>query len=418
MLWGALVTSTLAVEIPGAPQSQPIALTGGKVFVGDGVIYEQATVLFSDGKIVAVGPELEVPEDAMRVDCAGKHVYPSLIDSDCAIGLVEISAIRSTRDIQETGPFNPNVQASVAFNPDSEAIPVTRANGVLLANVVPRGSLLVGQSSLMMLDGWNVNDMTVVPSVGVHVSWPRISDSADGDGENSDIVRLRELFEDARAYQQARSHIRETPENIRLEALGDLLAGRVPLFAHAEEAAQIQSAVAFAAHEKLRLVIVGGYDAPYCAALLKEHKVPVVVSATQRLPQRRHDPYDAPFTLPARLRDAGVDFCIAGSGQSDGSKVCNLPYHAGVAAAHGLTPAEALSAITLNSARILGAADRVGSLEAGKDATLFVADGDILEIPTQVEMAWVQGRAVDLNNRHKRLWQKFKTRLDRQAQAN
>lgn len=419
-LWMSVVvagtrTSVCAVEIPGAPQTQPIALIGGKVFVGDGRVYEQATVLFADGKIVAVGPELEVPEDALRIDCAGKHVYPSLIDSHCAIGLVEISAVRSTRDLQETGPFNPNVQAAVAFNPDSESIPVTRANGVLLAHVVPRGSLLTGQSSLMMLDGWNANDMTVMSPVGVHVTWPRISDAPDDDAENSDIARLRELLEDARAYGQARRSVAETPANIRLDALGDLLSRKVPLFAHAEEAAQIQSAVAFAQQEKLRLVIVGGYDAAYCAALLKEHDVPVVVSATQRLPLRRHDPYDATFTLPASLRDAGVEFCIAGAGQSDGTNVRNLPYHAGLAAAHGLTPSEALSAITLNAAKILGAAKRVGSLEAGKDATLFVADGDILEIPTDVEMAWVQGRPVDLNNRHKRLWQKFKTRLERQA---
>lgn len=407
--------SALGVEIPGRPQVAPFALRGAIIHVGDGSTIPTGTVVVDQGRIAAIGPDVAIPANAEVIDLTGKHLYPSLIEPNSGIGLVEIDAVRASVDVREIGNANPNVRAVVAFTPDSEVIPVTRANGILIAHSVPHGSFLSGRSSLMLLDGWNANDMTLKEVVGMHVSWPRISAAAapaDAAPYSAELASLRQLLDDARAYQSARNASDKTPVNLRLEAMLAVVHREVPLFVHADEATQIQAAVAFAAAHELRIVVVGGYDAPYCAELLKAHDIPVILSAVQRLPIRRDESPDAAFTLARRLRDAGVKYCIGGSGRFEASNIRNLPYHAGMAAAHGLTPDEALRAITLSTAEILGVADRVGSLSVGKDATLFVANGDILEIATQVEKAWIQGRSVDLNSRHTRLWKKYEQRYD------
>jgi imidazolonepropionase-like amidohydrolase len=222
------------------------------------------------------------------------------------------------------------------------------------------------------------------------------------------LKSLKQAFTDAQAYRVARAgRPNEQPLDARWEAMLPLLRGEMPLVVYADDIQQIQSAVALAQEHNLRLIIQGGYDAELAATLLKKHSVPVILSGTYRLPLRDGDDYDAPFTLPERLRRAGVAYCIAGGGRHATENTRNLPYHAANAVAYGLARDEALRAITLYPAQILGVADRVGSLEKGKDATLFVSSGDILETETQVERAWIQGRAVDLNDRHKRLWHKY-----------
>jgi hypothetical protein len=314
--------------------------------------------------------------------------------------------VQATDDRAEMGTFNPNVSAHKAFNPDSELIPVTRSNGVLLALAAPTGGLFSGQSSLMKLSGWTWEEMLLRPQVAMHVDWPRARD------DGSELQRIKKLIEDARAYKAARDANEDlTPFDIRWESMQPMLAGKQPVMVQADELVEIQSAVAFAAEHKLRLIVFGGYDAPRCAALLKAHNVPVIVSSVHRLPLRRDDPYDASYTLPNRLREAGVQYCIAGD-SNDSSNLRNLPYHAATAAAYGLPADEALKAVTLYPAQILGVADEVGSLEAGKAATLIVADGNPLETPTQITAAYVDGQPVDLNDRHKTLYQRFKKRLD------
>jgi imidazolonepropionase-like amidohydrolase len=410
-------------EIPGKPQTEPIALVGGTIHVVSGPAIENGTILFDQGKITAVGKEVAIPKDAEVIDVAGRHVYPGLIHAYSGIGLVEIDGVRATKDFIEVGRINPNVKAQVAFNPDSELIPVARASGVLLALSVPQGGLLAGQSALMMLDGWTYEDMTLKAPVAIHVNWPHLTASAarwqDDESEgplpdrNELLEELRKTFRDARAYHQAKSARAKQPQDLRLEALGPVLERRTPLFVLADEVRQIQSAVAFAEREKLRLAIVGGYDALRCVELLKKHDVPVIISRVPRLPMRRGDAYDDPFTLPERLRQAGIKFCIAGADRFQASSVGNLPYGAGMAAAHGLPRDIALRSVTLSVAEIFGVADRVGSLDRGKDATLLVADGDLLETPTRVERAFIQGRDVDLSNRHKRLWRKYQEKQRR-----
>jgi imidazolonepropionase-like amidohydrolase len=257
----------------------------------------------------------------------------------------------------------------------------------------------------------------------MHVQWPYMSPVVAWWEEKSlkeqveqrdkQLKELEQAFEDARAYQKARAAQNSAhPYDSRWEAMLPVLAGKLPLIASADDVGQIQSAVAFATRHKLKLIIYGGYDAPLCAELLKKYEIPVIVSSVYRLPQRRHEDYDAAYTLPERLRAAGVKFCIAGGARFGASNVRNLPYHAATAVAFGLSQDEALKAITLYPAEILGVADRVGSLETGKDATLFIADGDILETATHVEAAFIAGRKIDLDDKQKRLWRKYQQRYE------
>ncbi len=397
-------------EIPGAPQSQPILLEGATIHPVSGPPLVDGSLLFAEGRIVAIGKDLEVPENTRRIPLRGKHVYPGLFDPYTNLGLTEIESVRATRDSAETGLLNPNVRAHVAVNPDSELIPVTRSNGVLLALTAPTGGLISGQSAVLQLDGWTYEDLTLRAGVGMHVQWPRAAPVLGGTGGSSSRGRslegLVQAVRDARAYQQARA-AGSSEIDARWEALLPVLAGEQPLIVSADEVQQIQDAVAFVEREKLRMILYGGYDAPACAALLTRHNIPVIVAGVYRLPQRRDDGFDSAYTLPERLRQAGIKFCISSSERFGASNVRNLPYHASTAAAYGLPADEALKAVTLYPAEILGVAERVGSLDPGKDATLIVTNGDPLETPTQVLAAYIQGRRVELNDRHKRLYRKY-----------
>jgi imidazolonepropionase-like amidohydrolase len=304
----------------------------------------------------------------------------------------------------------------VAVNPDSEIIPVTRSNGVLVTLAAPFGGLMSGRSGVIQLDGWTWEEMTVKSDVALHIQWPQAAGGGRrgrGGGEETatpperGVEALRQALADARAYGAARKADSNFPRDARWESLQDVLEGKLPVIVQADDIRQINAAVAFAEREKLKLIIAGGYDAPRCAELLKKHDIPVIVGGTYRLPRRRSDGYDSAYAVPADLHKAGIQFCISGRGRFGANQVRNLPYHAAAAVGFGLPADEALKAITLYPAQILGVSDRVGSLEGGKDATLFVCDGDPLETPTQVTQAWIRGRKVDLNDRHKTLYHKY-----------
>lgn len=413
-------------EVPGAPQQKPIAIVGATIHPVSGPEIAGGTLLFTDGKIVALAANVPIPEECEKIDAAGKHVYPGLIHAHSQLGLIEIPSVRATVDVAETGRINPNAKAQVAVNPDSELIPVARGTGVLTALVTPSGGLLSGMAAVMNLDGWTFEEMTVRSPAGLYIEWPRmhpasawyIEDSFQQQIETRDrsLAALRDAFADARSYKRAKeAHAAEkgpvVDHDARWEAMLPVLAGEVPLVVLADEVTQIQAAVAFAERERVKLIVAGGYDAPLCAELLVKHDVPVIVTGVHRLPQRDGDDYDAAFTLAERLRQAGVKFCLAGEDRT--AKLQNLPYEAGTAAAYGLPRPDALRAVTLSAAEILGVADRLGSLDPGKDATLIVTDGDPLETPTHVEMAFIQGRRVDLASKQMRLWEKYKEKYRR-----
>ncbi|MFN5740890.1 MAG: amidohydrolase family protein [Planctomyces sp.] len=413
------VQSALASDqIPGAPQKKPVALVNGVLHTVSGPVIEAGTIVFDNGRITELGPRMQPPPNADVIDLQGRHVYPGMIESHSQLGLTELSSTRATIDTSEVGLLNPNVTAATAVNPDSELIPVTRANGVLVALSAPSGGLVSGKASLLQLDGWTSVDMTLQRESGLVINWPASFRSsffgppsaggAGGEAGGSQVQELRNLFTDARAWSKARTASPETQRyDIRFASMQPVLAGKVPLIVAADEAEEIQAAVAFGVEQKLQVIIFGGYDAESCAELLRRYQVPVIVSAVHRDPRNDHDDYDAAYTLPERLREAGIRFCISGSARSETWNTRNLPYQAATAAAYGLPRDEALKSVTLYPAQILGVADRLGSLEPGRDATIFVSTGDPLETDSQVTQAWIQGRVVDLNSRHTQLAGKY-----------
>jgi imidazolonepropionase-like amidohydrolase len=389
-----------------------------------GETIEHGYVHFSRGKIVAVGRDasaLALPKDAERLDAGKKHVYPGLIGACTQLGLIEIGQVRATVDQRELGPVTPEVVAAVAVNPDSAVIPVTRANGILAAGVFPLGDLVAGHASVIQLEGWTAEDMTVRADAGLALSWPgmrvlprRFADRlsarapAPEDAEKQKrqrLAELEELFLAAKGYLAARASDPRVAVDVRLEGLRSVLERKCPVFVRAEELEQIQSAVAFGKRHGLEVVIVGGRDAELCLDLLEREKIAVVLLGTHTLPRHAESAYDEPFKLPVLLEEAGLRWCLA-SGEEHAHER-NLPHHAATAVAFGLSHAAALRAVTLSAAKILGVADRLGSLEAGKDATLFVCNGDPLEITTRVEIAFVQGRRVDLSSKQTKLAEKY-----------
>jgi len=410
---GSTTVAVASPQVAGDAPRRPVALVGGIIHPVTGPVIEDGVLVIENGRISALGKHVRVPEKAKRIDLAGRHVYPGLIDAYTHLGLVEIDAVRATRDFRETGWLNPNVRAERAVNPDSELFPVTRAGGVLLALTAPTGGLIAGTSAVLQLDGWTWEQMILLAPAAMHIDWPSVRPAAQlpeaGGSRGSDpLERLEKALADARAYQKARASDPEGkthPRDARWEAMLPVLEGKLPVVAAADELQQIQSAVAFAARYKLRLIILGGYDAAQCAPLLKKYGIPVIVSTTHRLPLRRSDPFDAAYCLPAQLRQAGVRFCIASKNTWNAR---NLPFEAAMAVGFGLSRLDALKAITIWPAEILGVADRVGSLQEGKHATLIVTNGDVLEAATDVEMAFIQGRPIDLSNRHTELWEKYR----------
>lgn len=418
-------------QIPAPPQKHPIALVGGTIHTVSGGVIENGTILFDKGKIIAIGTGVTLPADAEVIQIQGKHVYPGLIESISQIGLSEIGAVRATRDQSETGAINPNVRAEVAINPDSEHFPVTRSNGVALAVSMPGGGIIAGQAALLMMDGWTWEDMTLKAPVGMVINWPRMrafrgffrqqSPEEQKKQMKKNIEQLEKAFDDARAYMIAREAAakKNAPfheADARWEAMIPVLKGELPVLVAANDMKQIRAAVDFADRQKIKMILAGGTDAYLLTDLLKSKNIPVITARTLRLPSRRDADFDEPFTLPKKLYEAGIQYCISAQGGTGGN-FRNLPYHAAKAAAYGLPKDEALKAITLYPAQILGVADRVGSLEEGKDATLFVSDGDPLEITTHVEQLFIQGRKIDLNDKHKTLYQKYRTKYEQRRQA-
>jgi imidazolonepropionase-like amidohydrolase len=404
-------------QIPGAPQSKPILIRGATVHCVDAPTIENGSVLFDDGRIVAVGVDLGIPGESRVIEAAGKHVYPGLIESMTDLGLREILGVDVTIDSSELGDRNPNVRSWVAVNPDSELIPVARAGGVLVAHVTPGGRFVRGQSAVMQLDGWTAKEMNLRAPNGLCVNWESLQPDDKEPAEQAKkrdkkLQELHDWFDEAARYGQARNEDQTADiSDLRLESLQPILNGELPVFAVANRLLTIESAVAFAVARNIKLVIYGGYDAAHCAELLKRYEVPVIIGGTYRLPMHRHDPYDAPYTLPERLRQAGVIFAISGEGlgyPGGSSNARNLPYHAANAVAYGLARDEAIKSITLSAAEILGVHNRIGSISVGKDATLIISDGDILESETNLTAAFIQGRAVDLSSKHTMLFDKYK----------
>jgi imidazolonepropionase-like amidohydrolase len=420
--WAAIVNAS--DTIPAPPQAKPIAIKGATIHPVSGPDIPSGTIVFENGKITAIGANATIPSGADEIDGAGKHVYPGLINANTVLGLVEIGAVRATVDVEEAGAINPNVRSITSVNPDSELIPVARAAGVLTALSVPEGGIISGQSAVLRLDGWTPEEMTVLSPAAMHLRWPNLTIDRRPRARKSvkdqqkEIEKaqkqIRDAFLVARSYWQARKNpAPDFKSDLRWEALIPVFDGKLPLFVHASSLAQIEAALAWAKEMQLKIVLVGGDDAWRIAPQLKESDTAVILGPATSLPPRRDDDYDSAWSSAAKLQQAGVRFCIASNGRGAETNERNVGYEAGLAAGYGLPKEEALKAVTIYPAQILGVADRLGSLETGKAATLIVTNGDPLDFPAQVEMAFIDGRKIDLSNRQTRLRDKYREKYRR-----
>ena len=385
-----------------------------------GPTHDPGYVVLDKGRIAQVGPGLAPNVRGAEVLTAdGLHVYPGLNSTDTTLGLVETGAVSVTRDYSEYGSVTPEVWAAVAINPDTDLVPVTRANGILTAMVFPRGGLVPGRGSIIRLDGWTWEQMSIVPDAGLVIEWPRTEpdlrdvwwrETKPEKKQRKDITenlqKIERLFDDAAAYLQSAATDPEQAPDLRYDAMRDVLEGRKPVFVRAGSQGQIESAIAWAARRNLRVVIVGGTEADLAARLLVEHDVPVIITGLHRLPSHRDDPYDRRFNLPARLHEAGVRFAIASGSGSAHER--NLNHNAATAVAYGLPREAAIESVTLRAAEIIGLGASHGSIEADKSATLIVTTGDPLQITTDTLIAFIDGRRIDLGNRHKALYEKYR----------
>lgn len=380
------------------------------------------SILIRGGRIAEVGAKVAAPKGAQVVDLKGLHIYPGMIDAATQLGMTEVPGVAETNDISELGLFKPQLRALAAVNPSSEHIPVTRANGITTVLVQPGGGIIAGQAALIHLDGWTWEEMRLRAPVAMRIDFPQIA-AAGAPGAASltyteskrryeeQLRGLDEFFEEARRYRQAKTAGGSGfAADLKFEAMLPVVEGTLPVLIRAVRERTIRAALDFARRQKLRMILHEGRDAWKVAAELQARNIPVVLGPTLDLPAEEDEPYDRVFTIPADLYKAGVKFAIATFGPTASTNPRSLPYQAAAAAAFGLTREQALRAVTIDAAEILGAGADIGSIEPRKLADLIVTDGDPLEIRTQVLRVFIAGKAVDLENKHHRLYEKYLAR--------
>lgn len=436
-LWSTSGLSAQSRQVPAAQQTVPTAIVNTTLHNppaeregADEVVLEDAWILFDEGKIVATGTgSPELPENCEVFDGRGLHVYPGMIAGPTQLGLIETEQVRATDDRNELDTEHPEIQAWVAINPDSDLIPVARSSGILTAVVFPGGGTIRGQPSMIRLDGWTTEDLSIRDSLGVIVNWPMMNpvssrfvrrSAADQKTRSAERVKkIDTYFENAENWLAARQADPEVPWNTRYAALADVVSGKLPVYVDASRPSQIEAAVAWAKRRGYRIVIVGGPGAGECAQMLAEQDVPVMLRGTHRLPLARHHAHDEIFKTPERLRQAGVLFSIGNSdsGAFAPAQERDLAHQAATAAAYGLPAGAALRAVTLSPAEIAGVGDELGSIEPGKSATLIVTTGNPLELTSEVLVAYIDGRNIDLSDRQKMLVEKYRERYRQLEEA-
>lgn len=427
----ALVVAWAAAALPLSAQvaGGTLVIRGGTVHTLAGPPLERATILVRDGRIAGVGGDAGIPSGAPVIDATGLQVYPGFFDAITRLGLTEIGQVDVTNDMLELGEFNPHLDAATAIHPASEHIPVARANGITHTASAPnaRPGGIGGQASLINLDGWTIEEMLIRRSVGVVMSWPSLGGGGGfgfggfgGFQQRSfrerqrqyqeRVARLEEWLDEARRYDEAVRAGRPVPRDLKLETMAKVVRKELPLLVTANDQRDIRNAVEFAGKHALRIVILGGREAWKERALLAEKGIPVILGPTQTLPSGQDEGYDEQYAQPGMLHEAGVKFAISTFNSSDSR---TLPYEAGTAVPYGLPRDEALRAITIYPAEILGVADQLGTIETGKLANLVITDGDPLDIRTQVRHVIINGYDVGLGNRHSDLYEKYRARPKR-----
>ncbi len=409
-----LISTAYTQQTPAAAQTEQISIVGAKAHIGNGDVIENAFILIKNGKISFIGKAEDapsIPDVGRTIIANGKDVYPGFIALNSSLGLTEIGAVRATRDVDEIGNFNPSIRSLIAFNTDSKVIPTVRSNGILLAQIVPQGGRMPGQSSVVQLDAWNWEDAAINTDEGIHLHWPRPYQRSGWWAEpggikanekyKTQVDEIKAFFDEAKAY----SRVLPSSKNLKFEAMQEVFSGTKNLYIHANYAKSIMSAVLFAKDLGINPILIGTEDCWLITDFLKENEVKVILGAAHDLPNRKEDDIDITYKLPKILHTAGIPFAISRDGYYDQR---NLPFQAGHAVGFGLPYEAAIRAITLNAAEILGIENNYGSLEEGKSATLFICEGDVLDMrSSKVTHAFIDGRKIDLDNKQKALYRKF-----------
>lgn len=422
----SLVLSTATAQddvYPAPKQNKKTAITNAVIHVGNGTVIENGTLVFDNGKITYSGAAAGAPSAETTVDAKGKHVYPGIILPASTLGLQEISGVRGSTDINELGELNPSIHSIVAYKAESIVTNTLRANGILFAHVAPGGQLVAGQSSVVQLDAWNYEDAAYKVDNGMHFYMPSLLARPGGGRfaallallgpqQPSDPVKaaldriegVKAFFREAKAYHQkdAGKEI-----NLKFEATKALFEKKQKLFIHCSQVKQMLVAIDFVKEFGFDVVLIGASDSWQIADLLKQHNIAVILSQEHNLPTLDDDDVDQPYKAATALHKAGVLFCLNDDDPQNRGR--NLPFNAGTAAAYGLGKEEALKAITLNAARILGIDDKTGTLEVGKDANIVISQGDILDMKSSIiTNAYIQGRGINLSSKHTQLYERYK----------
>ncbi len=413
----------ISINIANA-QERTMLLKNGFLHVGNGEIIQSAAIGIKNGKITTLKNSLaytySVSDWDTIIDLQGKHVYPGFVAPNTTLGITEVDAIRATRDYHETGILNPHVRTQIAYNVESEIIKTVRSNGILITQPTPRGGIISGTSSIMSMDGWNWEDATILKDDGVHINWPKSTQHV------KDNYSIREKSENYQKQKQEIYTFFEAAANystnkkqeidLRFEALKNCFSDKKRVYFHADDLQQLNDIIDFVQYFKLTSpVIVGGYDSALIARKLKDSKIAVMLYRTHSLPKRDEDPVHQPYSTAARLQEEGVLFCLQNEGDMEAMNARNLPFLAGTAFAYGLTEEQAISAISLNTCKIIGIDKEYGSIEVGKSATLFVSDGNALDMRSNnVSFALINGKPVNLNNKQKDLYNKYKQKYQQQ----
>ena len=412
--------NTQAQQTPAKKQLRSVLISNATAHLGNGKIIENAVIGFKNGKIELIADatliRIDMSAYEIKIDAAGKHVYPGFIAPNSTLGLVEIDAVKSSDDEQEIGSFNPHVKSIIAYNAESKVIETVRPNGVLIAEVVPRGGRISGTSSVVQLDAWSWQDAVIKESNGIHLNFPSTFKRSGWWAEpgvieaNKDYIKQTDevsvFLSNAKAYLGDISKER----NLAFESTKGLFDGTQTLFIHANEEKQIIDAIQLSLNKGVKkVVIVGGYEAYKTTDLLHKNNIPVLIRRVHDMPENDDHDIDLPFKMAKILTDKGILVGLENSGDMERMNTRNLPFLAGTCAAYGLDKEQALQLITSNTAKILGIDGFCGTLEQGKDATLFISEGDALDMRTnKLTQAFIQGREINLETHQSQLEKKYK----------
>jgi len=407
-----------AQQTPAPLQNKIITISGATAHIGNGSVIKNSIITFENGILIAVA-DATISKIALKgtiIDATGKHVYPGFIAPNTTLGLVEIDAVRPTRDQDELGEFIPNVRSLIAYNAESKVVESLRPNGVLIAQITPRGGTISGTSSIVQLDAWNWEDAVVKENDGVHINWP--NSYARGRwwlGESSAYKankNYQEEIENIKSFiLNSKTYGKTTPKKINeaFKAMQDLFNGHQKMFVHAQGEKEMIDAVTILKNNGINnVVLVGAYEAYKISDFLKKNDVSVLIQRVHSTPERDDEDYDLPYKLAKLLVDEGILVALQTSGQMEGMNTRNLPFYAGQVAAQGLSKEKALQLITENAAKILGIDANYGTLETGKSATLFICEGDALDMRTNIlSLAFIDGREISLETHQTKLWKRY-----------